>query len=251
MQRGGLLAVAILGIACHSQPSRQGRLSPQAQVDSDAAIVNRRRLSIPTVAIIGTVLDSSGRPAPRTTICIGRCAQVDSTGHYVIDRVLRGKYRVGISCTRRRRSIQPLSLLDDSLNLADAGAHQIDWRVSTTGCDGRPIIRRTGEWRGYFTSGFEESGFVPCRSDRWTLPSDSIAANAGVGAWVEMPERVWRRIHWPTVPEVQAGYPRYYVRWRGAVVGPGIYGHGGISDFLLAVDKVFEIRAPRPGDCAQ
>jgi hypothetical protein len=256
MQRWPVLlwaACAVMAASCarHSAVEhRTGRLSPQEQVDSDAAVVNRRRFSIPTVGILGTVLDSAGRPAPRTTICIGRCAVVDSTGHYVIDRLLRGKYTVRIQCTSRERRIMAHGLFVDSVNLDVAGPHQLDWRVDTRGCDGRPILRRVGEWRGHFTSGFEVSGFVACPGNAWLVPSDSVMPpSTGVGAWAELSARALHRTDWPDATESSRGYTEHYVRWRGTVVGPARYGHLGVSDFEIDVDRILEIRAPRPDDC--
>ena len=122
---------------------------------------------------------------------------------------------------------------------------------STVCCDGRPVRRVTGEWRGYYTFGFESSDFVPCTADRWTVASDSIAPNQGVTAWVTLSDRAAQHFDAPPVAETPPGYPRYFVRWRGTVTGPDRYGHMGLADFEIEVDKILEIRAPGPNDCTR
>ena len=96
----------------------------------------------------------------------------------------------------------------------------------------------TQEYRGFWTIGTGESGFVPCRG---ALP--------GV-VWVELSESESRRLasSWPSVP-AQRGVRRYYVRAVGTLSEPGRYGSLGIATHRLLLRSVREIRAPRPNDC--
>ena len=57
----------------------------------------------------------------------------------------------------------------------------------------------------------------------------------------------------PKVWPRKASYPhavKAFVRWTGTLVGPGTYGHMGMSPFEFNVDSVLKVRAPRKGDCA-
>jgi hypothetical protein len=140
----------------------------------------------------------------------------------------------------------------DSITISDSAAVRRDWVVGTAGCDPRPLRNVSGTFRGYYTPGFESSEFVPCAADAWFLPSDSLQSE-------RYPRRrAWARFRrgsvpdnfkWPRAPEDDFGNSTYYVHWRGTVIGPGHYGHMGISPFEIHVDRVLTLREPRRGDC--
>lgn len=44
-------------------------------------------------------------------------------------------------------------------------------------------------------------------------------------------------------------YPKYYVRWRATVTGPGSYGHMGVGMYKMRVERVLEAREPGENDC--
>lgn len=123
--------------------------------------------------------------------------------------------------------------------------------MSTKGCDLRPLREVKGVFRGYYTPGFESSEFVPCSTDAWFIPDDSLSVYPfdARNAWVTWDAAAVRRLKWPEVARDKYGNSKYYVRWRGTVVGPGRYGHLGVSPFEFRVDTVFELRAPRRKDC--
>jgi hypothetical protein len=113
------------------------------------------------------------------------------------------------------------------------------------------VRRVAGIFQGHYTPGFESSDFVPCSADGWFIPGDSLEAYKydARRAWVTWPQSVGDGVKWPDAPRDSYGNPRYYVRWRGTVVGPGHYGHMGVSPFEFVVDAVLELRPPTAKDC--
>lgn len=110
---------------------------------------------------------------------------------------------------------------------------------------------RRGEFRGHYVAGFETSSFTPCG----TLPefSDQHRGTAyegliGPPIWVEFAPGVYE--HGPAWPSSKdQSYPRRYVRWRGALTGPGAHGHMGAAFYELRVEQILEVRPARESDC--
>jgi hypothetical protein len=214
----------------------------------------------PVGRIAGVVLDSAtGQPARRSAVCTllrvsrlelsSRCGAVDSLGQYHVDSLPLGTHRFSASCATIKWMGKLLT--SDSVTLLDSSIVRRDWTVSTTGCDVRPIRRVTGVFRGYYTPGFEASEFVPCESDAWFVPGDSLGAYPYEArrAWATVAPATMQAIGWPKTTRDRYGNPRYYVRWRGTVVGPGNYGHMGVSPFDIEVDTIFALREPNQLDC--
>lgn len=211
-------------------------------------------------ALFGIVRDSaSGDPIQKSWVCAfipagpsaleSRCARVDVLGAYRLDSLPAVGMRISISCETIRGIGRGLAY--DSLVFADSVALRRDWSVPTTGCDRRPVRRVAGVFRGHYTPGFESSEFIPCAADGWFIPGDSLDLypfNAR-RAWATWPPGVGRNLEWPDAPRDRYGNSRYYVRWRGTVVGPGRYGHMGVSPFEFVVDTVLELRPPAQKDC--
>ena len=210
----------------------------------------------------GTVRDSAtGKAVTRAHACVlldsgnsmfySICAPVDtSTAAYRLDSLPAGRLPVSVSCGTVRPFAHALG--SDSIMFSDSAAVQRNWVVGTAGCDPRPLRRVSGIFRGYYTPGFESSEFVPCVEDAWFLQSDSLRSKPydERRAWAYLGRRsVPDNFKWPRAPEDDFGYRRYYVQWRGTVVGPGHYGHMGVSPFEIHVDSVLTLRAPRRGDC--
>jgi hypothetical protein len=156
---------------------------------------------------------------------------------------------VGVDCETVRGESQ--RLVSDSVVLPSSTPVRRDWVVARFGCDLRPIRRVTRVFRGYYTAGFEESEFVPCASDAWFIPGDSLGHQPydDRRAWAEWKPGEMQRLRWPRLKRDEYGSSRYYVRWRATVVGPGQYGHMGVSPFEIHVDSVLELRAPSKRDC--
>jgi len=211
-------------------------------------------------AIGGVVRDSaSGRAVQKASVCTlipagpsllsQRCGVVDSTGRYRLDSLPLRSLRISVQCETLRGLGKALA--SDSVVFTDTVLVRRDWLVSRTGCDPRPVRRVTGVFRGHYTSGFEASEFIPCAADGWFIPGDSLDTypfNAR-RAWVTWPAAVGESVKWPDAARDRYGNSRYYVKWRGTVVGPGRYGHMGVSTFEFQVDTVLELRIPGRRDC--
>jgi len=215
-----------------------------------------------TAVLTGTVRDADGGGAvPRAQVCATlssgahlawwHCAPVDSAAAFRIDSLPAGTWKVEVVCS----TIGPfaLTLATDEVAVSEAGPARRDWSVEPMAeCDRRPLRRFSGEFRGYYTPGFESSEFVPCVEDAWFLPSDALRMSPydQRRAWVKLSDvRLPAEFRLPDAPRDEYGNPRYFVRWRGTIEGPGHYGHLGVSAFELRVDTIIEIHAPRKGDC--
>jgi len=209
----------------------------------------------------GTVRDAAtGGAARRTSVCAvlpghgvvwHDCAPVDTTSaEFRLDTLPRGHWRISVICATT--GMFGHLVASDSVAVSEAAPVRRDWRVSSTGCDPRPMRRIQGTFRGYFSAGFESSEFLPCAADAWFVPGDSLAATPydERRAWAEFEKgSIPAGFVWPEVPGDQYGDPRSYVQWRGTIEGPAHYGHMGMSPFEIRIDSVLTARPPRPGDC--
>ena len=196
---------------------------------------------------------ASGR---RLSVCVfissqPKCAAVDSAGAYRFDSLPLVKVQVAVICETVR--MFGGWLVTDSIQISSAERTRRDWAVSMAGCDLRPVRRMSGDFSGHYVGGFEASEFRPCEGDGWFTSSDSLELYPfdNRRAWVTWSERASKGVRWPqgAPPRDSDGNPRYFVRWRGTVVGPGRYGHMGISAFEFLVDSLLEIRVPSATDC--
>lgn len=212
--------------------------------------------------LAGTVRDSVGQPIERATVCtiiqesrgFGRahCGRPDSTGTYRVDSLPASRLRFTVTCA----GVRPFDgrlVASDSVQIQAGSQVHRDWIVSRADCDPRPLRRVTRTFRGHYTPGFESSRFVPCAADAWFIPGDSLETYPydAHRAWARFQPTIARkRIVWPDVQRDSYGNPRFYVRWRGTVIGPGHYGHMGMSPFEILVDSLLELRAPGTHDCS-
>jgi hypothetical protein len=190
--------------------------------------------------IVGTVVDSStGRAIIRTRICREvdlrapygrgiRCATPDSLGRFSLDSLPEDRQVVTVTCSGER--ILDVRLLrQDTITLGPGAVTRIDVRTDAAECDMRPFIERRGEFTGYYRFGFEESAFTPC--------------GESVSAWVTFgPQAAERHVVWPKQNDPY--YPSYFVRWTGTLRGPWHYGHLGVSQYEVVVDRILEVRHP-------
>jgi hypothetical protein len=112
----------------------------------------------------------------------------------------------------------------------------------------------TATFRGHYTTALETSSFVPCPADGWLVPGDSLGTDPVHGrAWVIWPASGVKGLKgvtkWPDMPPGWVGGPQYYVQWHGTLVGPGAYGHMGMSAFEFRPDSVLFVHAARDNDC--
>jgi hypothetical protein len=212
--------------------------------------------------VSGIVRQSGLAPGRRLNVCAlywtgpsaqrMTCGEVDDTGSYEVDSLPFARFQVSVNC-------ETLSgfgggfLAIDTVSLENSATVRRDWSVSATSCDPRPLRRITSVFRGHYSMGLEESTFVPCPSDAWFLPGDSLHVFPydARRAWATWSDRARASLQWPKeAPTNTVGSLRFYVRWRGTVVGPGHYGHMGVSPFEFLVDSVVEVRVPRALDCS-
>jgi hypothetical protein len=164
-------------------------------------------------------------------------AMADSSGILHLDSVLA--WPVDVACAGQQiLDTHTLAELDEATVAAAAPSDTIRVWVDGAKCDRRPLLAEYSIWIGHFTEGFEESRLVLC--------SDSTR-----GVWVRYSDD-WSRKPQPKWPEPNDKYyPRYFVGFRGRMVGPYHYGHMGVADFELTVDSVLFVRPPRQSDCAE
>jgi hypothetical protein len=226
-----------------------------------ATALDAQSLGTGTAVLDGVVRDSgSGQPMHKSWVCVNvqlsqssfanRCGRTDSTGAYRADSIPSGRRQVWVAC-ETVRGLGGKQLASDGMAFDESTSVQRDWAVSSVGCDPRRIRRVTGFFRGHYTPGFESSEFIPCPADGWFIPGDSLDRYPydNRRAWTEWAPGFNQRLRWPRVPRDRHGNSRFYVRWRGTVVGPGRYGHLGVSAFEIRVDSVMELRAPSKRDC--
>ncbi len=210
--------------------------------------------------VVGTVRDSASGAAPlKTWVCAffpstgafhsPRCKPVDTLGTYRLDSLTSGAMRLSVQCSTIR-GLSMKELAHDSVVVAEGAEFPRHWTVSTVGCDHRALRRVSGVFRGHYSLGFETSDFVPCPADDWSSPGDSLRSDAGFArsAWVRW-ENVGKNVQWPKRARDRYGNGRYFVTFRGTVVGPGMYGHLGGAPFEFVVDSVLEVRVPSESDC--
>jgi hypothetical protein len=162
-------------------------------------------------------------------------AMADSDGVIQLDSIVA--WPVQVACAGQRIfDNHKVADLDEATVSAAAPTDTIRLRVDGTKCDRRPLVAEYSVWVGHYVSGFEES--------RLQLCNDSTR-----GVWVEY-SKEWLTQPQPEWPEANNRYyPRYFVGFRGRMIGPYHYGHMGVADYELLVDSVLFVRSPRETDC--
>jgi len=187
-------------------------------------------------------------------------AQHRDDNSYYIDGLPDGRVTVRVVCPSLRGGAY-----DRSFDFVVHRAAPLDTTIDVdhAGCDTRVIRNETRVFSGFYTPGKDESRFVPCAGDSWILPSDSLRSPAdslAIPKWMWEPAAwvTWdparpglrERLTWPKIDERdQWGNATYFVRWQGAMTGPGRYGHVGASEFELKVESVVAIEKPTPSSC--
>lgn len=210
----------------------------------------------------GRVYDSiTGAPVLRTSICQEggtwpRCVHVDTLGRYVLDSLLPAANRITVACVGAgRKWLEGKDIADTTVVLRLGERRRLDFPTTTSGCDSRPFHLVRGTFRGHYSSGFEQSEFIPCPADvLWARTDSAGESDRELRAWVE-----WPRHHqtpggpseWPAPKLVHPpwDYPQYFVRWTGTLEGPDHYGHMDASPYKFAVDSIIEVRTPGSADC--
>lgn len=119
----------------------------------------------------------------------------------------------------------------------------LEIRVGLPGCTEPPVDTVAGEFRGHYTSGFENMRFSSCDGPP---RNENFYGNPGTTVYL-VDETLYQRLRWP---KPQDPFTRYaYIRARGRLIGPGIYGHMGTSSHVLMIDTILEMRRARESDC--
>jgi hypothetical protein len=198
--------------------------------------------------LTGTVRTTALAPASNVKVRIGIGPEVrtNTLGRYEFAKLPAGKWRIAVLCESVTYfHAQRLAVIDVTL---DQGADEVqDFTVNPRTCQER-VDTITGEFRGHWSVGFEESSFVPCPGtvnvEGWSIQSGW----GGIwGTW-----RDYAKASWPiSMPAADtSGYgDRYYVRVKGMLHGPGDFGHLSVSAYQLEIDTMLEVRTPSAMDC--
>ena len=203
-----------------------------------------------TGSIVGSVTDSAtGQPVLRTWIMVAsqRYARGDSLGRFTVDSVTPGRHQMSVSC-KGSTQIGGHQIWQDVVVVVSGQRATRDFKVDARNCDQRPLLAVTGEFRGFYESGFEHSRFVPCPGLVSGLPP-SLASllDPNVLVWAGFSAGRSPR-SWPDGEDVR-GFRRWYIHWRGTIRGPDSYGHMGVAAWSAAFDTALVLRRPAAGDC--
>jgi len=159
------------------------------------------------------------------------CVLADTAGEFRIDSLYPDSYTLQIECETNTPSYSK-AIAQHRVEATANAVAPADITVVPSGCDQRPFDVVRGELTGHWAFGFELDDFVPC-------------GDTTRHAWVE--RRIVRPDAQRPLPEGEDydGGTRWFVRWRGALIGP----RGFTKRYRMVVEDVIEIRAPRAGDC--
>jgi len=210
-----------------------------------------------TGVVIATVVDSlSGKPVvgARVTIwcpgCYGRWP-TDSAGKYRRSGLPPGKFRLEFHCPSS--TLLGAEIVHRDITVSPNAETVVGVHVPPRQCVEPSYSERTGVFRGYWTSGFEESSFIPCADSSLGVSAPLLPGKRifPASAWADLSSSAWpRSLKGPRgAPVDQYGNPTLFVTWHGVLKGPGSYGHLGGSAFSMVVDRVIDIRAKGPATC--
>ena len=216
--------------------------------------------------VVGTVRDSaSGRPLVGAFVAaqlmLGR-ARTDSRGHFALSQVTPGVQQFELNCPSR--TLLGRQLLAKRVRVPAHDSAIVDLRVDSSLCDEPPYREVKGEFRGFYSTGFEHSAFSVCADTALGIPPRPARAGDDDGwsemtAWVSFTDQGladWRRFQAsPAADSAEAverrGFGARYVRWHGTLTGPGSFGHMGVSDYQIIVDRVVYLGSGDARVCRQ
>jgi hypothetical protein len=215
------------------------------------SLTSRLGAQTPTSSIQGTVADSAtGQSVRRASVWLNsqRHARGDSLGRFAFDSVPPGRYRLSVQCATSPVHIRASRAREEEIEVRIGQRLTPAIKIDASGCDQRPFLDATGEFRGFYEGGFEHSRFVPCPGPVAGLPpSLSEARDPETWVWVEFGPRAAPR-PWPDGDDMR-GFTRWYVHWRGMIRGPDRYGHLDVATYEAAVDTFLSMRRPGGTDC--
>jgi hypothetical protein len=166
-----------------------------------------------------------------------RSARADTTnGVLRLDSVVTPQVQIQCVSKSHRFRGHMIAELDSTQMVMASGGDTLRLWTDGEPCDRRELVREHGTWTGHYVPGFESSDFRIC-------------GDTGRKIWVEFAPDFWDRPQqtWPEGGDRY--YPRYFVRFRGRLVGPYSYGHLGVADYELTVDSVAFVRLASVRDC--
>ncbi|NUO61952.1 MAG: carboxypeptidase regulatory-like domain-containing protein [Gemmatimonadaceae bacterium] len=209
------------------------------------------------VSLTGTITDSAtGKPVVGALVaaacdrCYGR-HPTDSAGRYRLTGLPEGRVTIEAHCP----SATGLGgeITTTRVVIAAGRESTLDIRVPPGTCAEPAYVERRGIFRGYYTPGFEASGFIPCADSTLGITAPLLPGKRlfGTRAWADFAPEVGRQhIDWPNdAPKDDYGNETYFVVWRGVLKGPGQYGHMGVAAFSMVVDSVVSVGVRKPADC--
>lgn len=201
-------------------------------------------------AVYGRVTDSvTGEPISgvrmRVDSMIGAPGS-DKEGWYLLFGQRAGLRHVSFFCPSHRR-INWRKVADRLVIVTPHTDSVVNFQINLTNCAEPPVHTWTGEFRGHYVYGFESSDFTPCDVKLERLDGTAYE-NEQQWVWVQsFASDATEGIKWPEPNDKY--YPKYYVRWRATVTGPGSYGHMGVGMYQMRVERVLEVREPGADDC--
>jgi hypothetical protein len=224
-----------------------------AQAPQGMPPIYRHVPKVQTATIAGTLRDSAtGRPITGALVAASWPARqgrvpTDSTGAFLLDWVEPGPVLLQVNCPSRTL-LGPL-LATFPVRVDTGRTLTMELHADRARCIEPDSGAYAGRFRGVYSAGFEESRFWPCA----TTKADMVMQWEPSGyryAWVQftapvdsLPSPPWPRGH------MRDGYPKWYVEWHGTLIGPGRFGHMGVSPYLLRIDSVIIVRRTPPANC--
>jgi hypothetical protein len=216
-----------------------------------SAQAQERALREATLA--GVVRDSAtGLPIVWMDIILSRYIsdRTDWQGAYSLRGIPPGVHQLRLFCPSSTWNVQLHSTVEVEVREPET---RRDLWISRSRCTEPRFISLTGEFEGLHRYGFELNVFVPCpgslRDPEWSkqlkgglskrLIGQSISLDLTDSAHARYMARRGRPIYGWNEPWV-------YVRVRGALEGPGKYGHMGISTYAVQVKEILEFSEPPP-----
>lgn len=181
-------------------------------------------------SIEGTVSElSSGRPLQDVTVSAGMGGQskTDASGHYILNELWPGEWELTFHPPSRK--IIGNVIATKRIRIEPHARAVVDVQVETGDWYEPPLSSLAGVFDGRYSSGFEQSCFVPHGG---VIVAPDGERHDVRSAWVTFSRHV--------LPAMRA-QGSYMVRLRGTLTGPGDYGHCGGSDYELVVDEVVEM----------
>jgi len=158
----------------------------------------------------------------------GRGTYTDGYGRYTLGVKEPGLISISFGAPSREMHgmIVGEVLEQREVEIATGQIARVDVAIDLCGTSDPPYERVVDEFTGEFKIGHERCLFHP----EGGVFEDAKGLKRNVaGAWVEFSRKEDRSLF---------GWGSYKVRWRGALAGPGGFGHMFCGDYLMVVEQV-------------